>query len=123
MPESPSEARDWSHLSGRQLTMFIDDSIGQSTKWVAFEPNNETLWAAIRLRVGTFMDDLFRQGAFRGHTPENAYYVTCDRTTMSQTDLDEGVVNIVVGFAPLQSAEFVVIQISQITGQTQSGTS
>ena len=93
-----------------------------ATQWVVFEPNNETLWTAIRLRVDSFMHDLFLQGAFHGETPERAYFVRCDRTTMSQTDVNEGIVNIVVGFAPLESAEFVVIQISQITGEAQSGT-
>jgi phage tail sheath protein FI len=123
MAKSSNDSRDWKAVSARDLTMFIDDRIGQATKWIVFEPNNEKLWAKIRLRVGAFMDDLFRQGAFKGRTPQDAYYVKCDRTTMSQTDLDEGVVNILVGFAPRNSAEFVVIQISQITGQTQSGTS
>jgi phage tail sheath protein FI len=103
--------------------MFIDDRIGQGTKWVNFEPNDETLWAAIRLRVGAFMHDLFRQGAFQGRRPQDAYYVKCDRATMSQNDLDEGVVNIVVGFVPLKSTKFVVIQISQMTGQTPQGAS
>ncbi len=121
MAKSSNDSRDWKAVSARDLTMYIDDRIGQATKWVVFEPNNENLWAAIRLRVGAFMDGLFRQGAFKGRTPQDAYYVKCDRTTMSQTDLDEGVVNIVIGFAPRESAEFVVIQISQITEQTRSG--
>ena len=86
-------------------------------KWVVFEPNDEPLWAQIRLNVGAFMHDLFRQGAFQGTTPREAYFVKCDRETTTQSDINRGIVNIVVGFAPLKPAEFVVIKIQQIAGQ------
>ena len=86
-------------------------------KWVVFEPNDEPLWAQIRLNVGAFMHGLFRQGAFQGTTPREAYFVKCDAETTTQDDIDRGIVNIVVGFAPLKPAEFVVIQIQQIAGQ------
>ena len=86
-------------------------------KWVVFEPNDEPLWAQIRLNVGAFMHDLFRQGAFQGSTPREAYFVKCDKETTTQNDINLGVVNIVVGFAPLKPAEFVVIKIQQIAGQ------
>jgi phage tail sheath protein FI len=87
---------------------------------VVFEPNDEPLWAQIRLNVGAFMQDLFRQAAFQGATPREAYLVKCDRTTTTQSDIDKGIVNILVGFAPLKPAEFVVIRIQQLAGQTQS---
>ena len=89
-------------------------------KWVVFEPNDEPLWAQIRLNVGAFMHDLFRQGAFQGKTPQEAYFVKCDKETTTQNDINLGIVNIVVGFAPLKPAEFVVIKIQQIAGQIQT---
>ncbi len=90
------------------------------TQWVVFEPNDEPLWSAIRLNIGSFMQNLFIEGYFQGQTPDQAYFVKCDSETTTQTDIDNGVVNIVVGFAPLYPAEFVVIQIQQMTGQTSS---
>jgi phage tail sheath protein FI len=82
-----------------------------------FEPNDEPLWAQIRLNVCAFMQGLFRQGAFQGSSPKDAYFVKCSSETTTQTDVDNGVVNIVVGFAPLKPAEFVVIQIQPIAQQ------
>jgi phage tail sheath protein FI len=87
---------------------------------VVFEPNAEPLWAEIRLSIGSFMQDLFRNGAFAGQTPNRAYFVKCDRTTMTQEDIDQGIVNIVVGFAPVEPAEFVIITIQQMVGQTKA---
>jgi phage tail sheath protein FI len=84
---------------------------------VVFEPNDEPLWSQIRLNVGAFMNTLFRQGAFQGRTSREAYFVKCDRETTTQNDIDRGVVNIIVGFAPLKPAEFVVIRIQQMAGQ------
>ena len=83
-----------------------------------FEPNDEPLWAQIRLNVGAFMNTLFRQGAFAGTTPREAYFVKCDSETTTQDDVNLGIVNIAVGFAPLKPAEFVVIRIQQLAGQT-----
>jgi len=87
---------------------------------VVFEPNDEPLWAQIRLNVGSFLQILFRQGAFQGSTPQQAYFVKCDRETTTQNDIDRGIVNIVVGFAPLKPAEFVILKIQQIAGQIQT---
>ncbi len=87
---------------------------------MAFEPNDEPTWARIRLEAGAFLQGLFLQGAFQGATPEQAYFVKCDGTTTTAADRDAGVVNILVGFAPLRPAEFVIIQIRQIAGQTAS---
>jgi len=86
-------------------------------KWVVFEPNDEPLWAQIRLNVGAFMNNLFRQGAFQGKTPREAYLVKCDRETTTQNDINLGIVNILVGFAPLKPAEFVFIKFQQLAGQ------
>ncbi len=85
---------------------------------MVFEPNDEPLWAQIRLNVGAFMHNLFRQGAFQGTSPKEAYFVKCDSETTTETDRNLGIVNILVGFAPLKPAEFVIIKISQIAEQT-----
>ena len=84
---------------------------------MVFEPNDEPLWGQIRLNVGTFMQGLFLQGAFQGTTPQQAYFVKCDAENNPQSSIDLGIVNILVGFAPLYPAEFVVIQIQQMAGQ------
>ena len=100
-------------------SLFLEESLYRGTKWVVFEPNDEPLWAQIRLNVGAFMHNLFRQGAFQGTTPRQAYFVKCDKETTTQNDIDLGIVNIVVGFAPLKPAEFVIIKIQQIAGELE----
>ena len=107
---------EWKYIPIRRLALFIEESLYRGTQWVVFEPNDEPLWANIRLNVGSFMNQLFRQGAFQGSTPTQAYYVKCDGDTTTQADRDLGIVNIEVGFAPLKPAEFVVITIQQIAG-------
>jgi phage tail sheath protein FI len=109
-------ADQWKYLPIRRLALFIEESLYRSTKWVVFEPNDEPLWSQIRLNIGVFMHDLFRQGAFQGQSPSEAYLVKCDATTTTQSDRDRGIVNIVVGFAPLKPAEFVILTIKQLTG-------
>jgi len=104
----------------RRLALYIEESLYRGTQWVVFEPNDEPLWAQIRLNIGAFMNNLFRQGAFQGKTPREAYLVKCDSETTTQNDIDRGVVNILVGFAPLKPAEFVIIQIQQLAGQIQT---
>jgi hypothetical protein len=107
-------ASDWKYVPVRRLTLFLEESLFRGTKWVVFEPNDEPLWAQIRLNVGAFMQDLFRKGAFQGSSPRDAYFVKCDGETTTQTDIDNGIVNINVGFAPLKPAEFVILRIQQI---------
>jgi phage tail sheath protein FI len=113
-------ASEWKYVPIRRLALFIEETLYENTKWVVFEPNDEPLWAQIRLNVGAFMHDLFRQGAFQGQAAKDAYFVKCDSSTTTQSDVNAGVVNIVVGFAPLKPAEFVVIKIQQIAGQIQT---
>ncbi|MGQ0571099.1 MAG: phage tail sheath family protein, partial [Armatimonadota bacterium] len=108
------------YIPVRRTTLFIEESLYRGTKWVVFEPNDEPLWAQIRLNVGAFMQGLFRQGAFAGRTPREAYFVKCDRETTTQDDVNRGIVNILVGFAPLKPAEFVIIKIQQMAGQIQT---
>ncbi|MEZ5906475.1 MAG: phage tail sheath C-terminal domain-containing protein [Geminicoccaceae bacterium] len=111
---------EWKYIPVRRLALFLEESLHRGTKWVVFEPNDEPLWAQIRLAVGAFMHTLFRQGAFQGTTPRDAYLVKCDRETTTQNDIDNGIVNILVGFAPLKPAEFVIIKIQQIAGDIQT---
>jgi phage tail sheath protein FI len=110
---------EWKYVPVRRTALFIEESLFRALKWVVFEPNDEPLWAQIRLNVGAFMHDLFRQGAFQGSTPREAYFVKCDKETTTQSDINRGIVNIIVGFAPLKPAEFVIIKIQQIAGQIQ----
>ena len=110
-------ASEWKYLPVRRLALYIEESLYRGTQWVVFEPNDEPLWAQIRLNVGAFMQNLFRQGAFQGKTPQEAYFVKSDKDTTTQNDINLGIVNIVVGFAPLKPAEFVVVKIQQMAGQ------
>jgi len=113
------EASEWKYLAVRRTTLFIEESLYRGTQWVVFEPNDEPLWAQIRLNIGAFMHNLFRQGAFQGSTPREAYFVKCDKETTTQNDINLGIVNIIVGFAPLKPAEFVIVKIQQIAGQIE----
>jgi len=110
-------ADEYKYIPVRRLALYIEESLFRGTQWVVFEPNDEPLWAQIRLNVGAFMQNLFRQGAFQGQSPRDAYFVKCDKETTTQNDINLGIVNIVVGFAPLKPAEFVVIKLQQIAGQ------
>jgi len=113
-------ASEWKYIPVRRTALFIEESLYRGTKWVVFEPNDESLWAQIRLNVGAFMHNLFRQGAFQGSSPREAYLVKCDKETTTQNDINAGIVNIVVGFQPLKPAEFVMIKIQQLAGQIES---
>lgn len=110
-------ASQWKYLPVRRTALFIEESLYRGTQWAVFEPNDEPLWAQLRLNIGAFMHGLFRQGAFQGKSPNEAYFVNCDANTTTQADIDRGIVNVVVGFAPLKPAEFVVLSIQQIAGQ------
>jgi phage tail sheath protein FI len=114
---SDQRASEWKYVPVRRLALFLEESLYRGTQWVVFEPNDEPLWAQIRLNIGAFLQNMFRQGAFQGRSPREAYFVRCDRETTTQNDINLGVVNILVGFAPLKPAEFVVISFQQIAGQ------
>lgn len=109
---------EWQYIPVRRVAIMLRVSIYNGIQWAVFEPNDEPLWAALRLNIGAFMNNLFRQGAFQGATPSEAYFVKCDSETTTQADIDLGIVNVLVGFAPLKPAEFVVVKISQKAGQT-----
>ena len=117
MQGADQQPSDWRYVPVRRLALFIEETLFRGTKWVVFEPNDEPLWAQIRLNVGAFMQNLFRQGAFQGTSPREAYFVKCDKETTTQNDINLGIVNILVGFAPLKPAEFVIISIQQMAGQ------
>ncbi|MCA9936166.1 MAG: phage tail sheath family protein, partial [Anaerolineales bacterium] len=113
-------ADEYKYVPVRRLALYIEESLYRGLKWVVFEPNDEPLWAQIRLNVGAFMHNLFRQGAFQGSSPRQAYFVKCDGESTTQNDINLGIVNIVVGFAPLKPAEFVIIKLQQMAGQLEA---
>lgn len=113
-------ASEWKYLAVRRTALFLEESLYRGTQWVVFEPNDEPLWAQIRLNIGGFMNNLFRQGAFQGKSPREAFFVKCDSETTTQNDINLGIVNIVVGFAPLKPAEFVIVKLQQMAGQDQA---
>jgi phage tail sheath protein FI len=108
---------EWRYIPVRRTAIFLRKSIFNGIQWAVFEPNGEDLWASLRLTITSFMDQLFRQGAFAGKTPREAYFVKCDADTTPEADRIAGVVNVWVGFAPLRPAEFVVVKLSQIVNQ------
>lgn len=107
----------WRYIPVRRMAIFIRVSIYYGIQWAVFEPNDEPLWASLRLNIRSFMLTQFRAGAFQGSKPDDAFFVKCDSTTTTQQDIDNGVVNILVGFAPLKPAEFVVLKLSQKVNQ------
>ncbi|CAL78134.1 putative phage tail sheath protein [Bradyrhizobium sp. ORS 278] len=110
-------ADEYKYIPVRRTALYIEESLYRGLQWVVFEPNDEPLWAQIRLNVGAFMHTMFRQGAFQGSSPRDAYFVKCDGEVTTDDDVNRGVVNVLVGFAPLKPAEFVIISIQQMAGQ------
>lgn len=112
--------QQWKYVAVRRTALFIEQSLYASLTWAVFQPNSTPLWNALTQTVNAFMLSLFRQGAFAGTKPSEAFIVQCDSTTTTPTDVATGVVNVLVGFAPLIPAEFVVVKIAQLAGQAQS---
>jgi uncharacterized protein len=110
---------DYKYIPVRRTALYIEESLYRGLKWVVFEPNDERLWAQIRLSAGGFMNNLFRQGAFQGEKKTEAYFVKCDSETTTQNDINLGIVNVWVGFAPLKPAEFVILYLQQMAGNIQ----
>jgi len=109
---------EWNYVPVRRMAMMLRVSIYNGIQWAVFEPNDEELWGQLRLNLNSFMMGLFRRGAFQGASPDEAFFVKCDNETTTQDDINLGIVNVMVGFAPLKPAEFVVVKISQKAGQT-----
>ena len=106
-------ASQWKYVPVRRMAQFVESSVAAGLTWAVFEPNAEALWSAMRLEVTAFLSSLFERGAFQGAAPMYGYFVRCDGTTTTQDDIDRGVVNLLVGFAPMKPAEFVVLQVQQ----------
>jgi uncharacterized protein len=109
----------WKYVPVRRMALFIEQTLYSNLTWAVFEPNDEPLWIALRTSVENFMLSLFSNGAFQGSKPSEAFLVRCDKSTTTQTDINNGVVNIIVAFAPLKPAEFVIVKIAQLAGQVQ----
>ena len=102
---------DWTYVPVHRTALFIEESLSTGTQWVEFEPNDEPTWTRIRGTVESFLEELFQQGAFAGRTPDESFFVRCDSNTMTQRDVDNGILVVEVGMAPLRPAEFVVLKI------------
>jgi phage tail sheath protein FI len=116
----PALKDQWGYIAVRRMALFLEQSLYTNLTWAVFQPNDPALWQALTVDVSAFMLGLFRQGAFAGTKPSEAFLVKCDNTTTTQTDINNGIVNILVGFAPLKPAEFVIVQIAQLAGQATS---
>ncbi len=110
---------EWKYVNVRRLFIYIEHSIDRGTQWAVFEPNNRRLWDNIRQTIEDFLLVLWRDGALLGDKPEEAYFVRCDRTTMTQNDLDNGRLIALVGVAPVKPAEFVIFRIGQFTAESK----
>jgi len=100
----------------RRLLLYIEESIDQGTQWVVFEPNNEKLWGRVAAAITEFLTRVWRGGALMGNNPAEAFFVKCDRTTMTQGDIDNGRLICIVGVAPVKPDEFVIFRIAQRAG-------
>jgi len=111
---------DWRYINVRRLLIFIEASIDRGLQWVVFEPNGEALWARVRRSISNFLTQVWRDGGLEGTKVEEAYFVKCDRTTMTQTDIDNGRLIVLVGVAPVKPAEFVIIRIGLFTAHADN---
>lgn len=108
---------EWKYVPVRRLALYVEESLRRGLQWVVFEPNTEQLWQQIRLNASAYLHTLFEKGAFKGGTPRQAYFVKCDKDTTTEDDIANGIVNVVVGIAPVKPAEFVIVKIQQMAGQ------
>ena len=106
----------WKYINVRRLFIFVEESIEEGTQWVVFEPNDEKLWARVKQTITAFLTTVWRAGALMGTTPEEAFFVKCNRSTMTQDDIDNGRLICVIGIAPVKPAEFVTFRIAQWLG-------
>ena len=115
-----SSDASWKYVNVRRLFIFVEESIDEGTQWVVFEPNDEPLWARVRQTITNFLTTVWRSGALEGTKPDEAFFVKCDRTTMTQDDIDNGRLICVIGIAPVKPAEFVIFRIQQNTRESQT---
>ena len=111
---------EWKYINVRRLFLFLEESIDESTQWVVFEPNNEALWARVVQTISNFLLGIWKSGALMGTSPEEAFFVKCDRSTMTKSDIDAGKLIVVIGLAPTKPAEFVIFRIAQFTANANS---
>jgi uncharacterized protein len=116
-----SSDSSWKYINVRRLFLFVEESIDEGTQWVVFEPNDEPLWARVRQTVSNFLTTVWRSGALQGTKPDEAFFVRCDRSTMTQDDIDNGRLIVLVGIAPVKPAEFVIFRIQQKTFDQKAG--
>jgi phage tail sheath protein FI len=109
---------EWKYVNLRRYFVYLEHSIDEGTQWAVFEPNDESLWSAVRGSVTDFLCGEWQAGALRGDRPEEAFFVSCDRSTMTQNDLDNGRLVVEIGIAPVRPAEFVIFRIGQWTATT-----
>ena len=110
---------EWRYVPVRRMGLFLKESLRRGLQWAVFEPNNERLWANVRRTIEDFLLGLWKDGALLGDKPEQAYFVRADRTTMTQNDLDNGRLIVLVGVAPVKPAEFVIFRIGQWTADSK----
>ena len=111
---------EWKYINVRRLFLFLEESIDESTQWVVFEPNNEALWARVVQTISNFLLGIWKSGALMGTSPEEAFFVKCDRSTMTQDDIDNGKLIVLIGVAPTKPAEFVIFKIGQWTADSNN---
>lgn len=109
----------WKYINVRRLFIYLEASIEKNTQWVVFEPNNEKLWARVKQTITQFLTEVWKDGALMGTTPQEAFFVKCDRTTMTQNDIDNGRLIVLIGVAPVKPAEFVIFKIAQWAGGSE----
>jgi phage tail sheath protein FI len=114
-----SSDTDWKYINVRRLFIYVEKSIFNGTQWVVFEPNNDQLWALVRQSISAFLTTVWQTGALAGTTPDQAFFVQCDRTTMTPDDLDNGRLICIIGLAPVYPAEFVIFRFEQMTATSQ----
>ena len=110
----------WKYVNVRRLFLFLEESIDEGTQWVVFEPNNEQLWDRVKQTITAFLTTVWRTGALMGTTPDEAFFVKVDRTTMTQNDIDNGRLIVIIGVAPTKPAEFVIFRIAQFTAGAEA---
>ena len=106
---------EWKYVNVRRLLIYLEHSIKKGTAWTVFEPNNDVTWSKIKLAIENFLMQTWRNGMLMGGTPQEAYFVKCDRTTMNQADIDSGRLIVLIGVAPVRPAEFIILRVHQTT--------
>jgi phage tail sheath protein FI len=116
MDGADASSSDWKYVPVRRLATYVEESVDRGLSWVASQPNTLPLWTEVRASVEAFLMTLWRQGALAGSTPKEAFFVRCDTTTMTQTDIDARILKVLIGIAPVRRSEFILLRIERATG-------